>query len=87
MGISRSSSNSYTLRFSGSNTIINATSQTPISVDLGIYDDVAVGNVASVGSYMDGRIAFYSIGLNLDLAILDARITALSNAIQSAIAP
>ena len=87
MGISRSSSNSYTLRFSGSNTTINATSQTPISVNLGIYDDVAVGNVASVSSYMDGRIAFYSIGSALDLAILDARITALSNAIQAAIAP
>ena len=33
----------------------------------------------------NGRLAFYSIGEYLDLAILDARVTTLINAIAAAI--
>ena len=33
----------------------------------------------------DARLAFYSIGESLDLALLDARVTALINAIAAAI--
>ena len=36
-------------------------------------------------SRSDGRIAFYSIGESLDLALLDSRVTALINAIAAAI--
>jgi hypothetical protein len=36
-------------------------------------------------SYYPGRIAFYSIGESLDLALLDARVTALINAFAAAI--
>ena len=41
-------------------------------------------NGQSIG-YSDARLAFYSIGESLDLAILDARVTALINAYAAAI--
>jgi hypothetical protein len=37
------------------------------------------------GDYADARLAFYSIGESLDLALLDARVTALINAFAAAI--
>jgi hypothetical protein len=35
--------------------------------------------------YSNARLAFYSIGESLDLALLDARVTTLINAIAAAI--
>jgi hypothetical protein len=35
--------------------------------------------------YSDARLAFYSIGESLDLALLDARVTTLIQAIDAAI--
>jgi hypothetical protein len=42
-------------------------------------------NGPSISNYCDARIAFYSTGESLDLAILDARVTALINAYAAAI--
>jgi hypothetical protein len=41
--------------------------------------------VSTLDGYSNARLAFYSIGESLDLAILDARVTALINAYAAAI--
>jgi hypothetical protein len=64
MGISRSSSADYIARSGASSRTITVASQTPFN-----------GNFTSFG-----RIAFYSIGESLDLALLDARVSALITA-------
>lgn len=85
LGNSRSASNSYTRRGLGVNNTVAAMSALPGSINILIF---AEGRGAgSVIRYANCRLAFYSAGHDLDLAILDARITALSNAIQTAIAP
>lgn len=42
-------------------------------------------NGGSIQSYSSGRLAFYSIGESFDLALLDARVTTLVNALAAAI--
>ena len=78
IGSSRSASSSYLLRASEANNTVSVASQAP-------YD----GNVSVFGlsTYLraNARLAFYSIGEALDLALLDARVTALVNAIGAAI--
>ena len=69
MGISRSSSADYIARSGASSRTITVASQTPFN-----------GNFTSFG-----RIAFYSIGESLDLALLDARVSALITAFGVAI--
>jgi hypothetical protein len=85
VGISRSSSSSYTLRFNGNNTTVNTTSQTPISINLGVFNEITTANVAAATSFSDARLAFYSIGESLNLALLDTRVTTLISAIAAAI--
>jgi hypothetical protein len=46
---------------------------------------ISVFNRASTSGYVDARLAFYSIGESLDLALLDARVTDLINAFAVAI--
>jgi hypothetical protein len=71
-GVARTSSNSITLR--SNNTSITATkaSQVPNDANMQIYGFTT--------NYTSARIAFYSIGESLDLALLDARVTTLINA-------
>jgi hypothetical protein len=45
----------------------------------------ARNNQETADAYTTARIAFYSIGESLDLALLDARITTLINALDAAI--
>jgi hypothetical protein len=80
VGISRLSSTQLTLRLSGVNTALSEVSQTPTAVNLGVFSrsDGADGHT-------DARLAFYSIGESLDLALLDARVTDLINAFGAAI--
>ena len=78
MGISRSASADYALRARGTGLTVSRSSSTPVA---GNY--ILAWNEAT--SYTNCRISCYSIGQALDLAILDARITALSNAIAAAI--
>jgi hypothetical protein len=79
IGASRSASNNYTARFNASNNLITRDSQTPSSSVVLIF---ARG---SVTDYTNARLAFYSIGESLNLALLDARVTALINAFAAAI--
>jgi hypothetical protein len=45
----------------------------------------ARNEAGTAGNYSNARIAFYSIGESLDLALLDARVTDLINAFAAAI--
>jgi len=79
VGINRSISTEYILRADGSNNTISEASQTPSSSDVFIYAREGTPTVTNA------RIAFYSIGESLDLALLDTRVTALITAIGNAI--
>jgi hypothetical protein len=78
----RSSSSAYTARFGGSNNSISTASQTPLNVDLFVF---ARNTNGTPEFYSNARIAFYSIGESLNLALLDARVTDLINAFAAAI--
>ena len=77
-GISRSASADYNYRVGGANNLSVQVSQTPSAGSLIILGDGA-------GAYGNHRLAFYSIGESLDLALLDARVTTLINAFAAAI--
>ena len=78
--VARSGSANYVRRTNGaSTTVTDAASVTPPST--GTY--TVFGRS---GAYLaSARLAFYSIGESLDLALLDARVTTLINAIAAAI--
>jgi len=80
--VSRSSSALFDYRLNGSTITQSATSNLPDSVNTFIY---ARSNGGVIQFFSAFRIAFYSIGESLDLALLDARVTALINAIAVAI--
>ena len=71
-GSSRSSSAGYDGRFSGASSFYSDTSTTSLSGQITIFS-------RSQDSFSDARLAFYSIGESLDLALLDARVTDLIN--------
>jgi hypothetical protein len=75
-GASRFSSTQYTRRINGLSLTIDQAS-----------DGALADNTLVFTTTTTARLNFYSTGRALDLAFLDARITALSNAIQAAIAP
>jgi hypothetical protein len=80
-GTSRATSASYAIRGSGSSDTISVNSETPENSNVLIFRR---GESVNPG-YFDGRLAFYSIGESLDLALLDARVTDLINAFAAAI--
>jgi hypothetical protein len=86
IGASRASSVSFNLR-SGSNT--RAISNSSITTDdrpIMIFNrSLSSSNSPESSGYSDARLAFYSIGESLDLALLDARVTDLINAFGAAI--
>jgi len=78
IGISRGQSGSYVARASSANAIISDTSGTPTSNNVLVF--------SRAGAFTtNARLAFYSIGESLDLALLDSRIAALITAIGAAI--
>jgi len=79
VGVSRSSSSEYTRRANSISQVVTSTSQTPYNGNLMIFSTTS-GNFAT-----NARLAFYSIGESLGLALLDARVTTLINAIDAAI--
>jgi hypothetical protein len=82
-GLSRNNSSSYTARVSASNASISSTSTTANNINLFIF---AQNNQnISAQSYSNARLAFYSIGESLNLALMDARVTDLINAFAAAI--
>jgi hypothetical protein len=78
-GHSRATSSFYTLRANATNYSASVTSQVPFAANVFVF----ATNPASF--YSDARLAFYSIGESLDLALLDARVTDLINAFDTAI--
>jgi hypothetical protein len=77
IGVSRSTSSSYIDRRSGTNAnpVITSSPPTP-----GLNTVFARGSLLVGTSHSNTRIAFYSLGESLDLALLDARVTTLINA-------
>jgi hypothetical protein len=81
IGVSRSSSADYTLRRDKANVTISQASNTPASNTTTLYR--RIGGIPT--EYASHRLAFYSIGESLNLALLDARVTTLINAFAAAI--
>jgi hypothetical protein len=79
LGGARFSSTSTAIRNGGLVTFGSDVSEVPASAPLGVF---AAGNGSTPSN---PRLAFYSIGESLNLALLDARVTALVNAIGAAI--
>jgi hypothetical protein len=81
-GMQRSASASYSVRSANSNTVITNTSVAPADENsMNIYRR----NILVSPVYSNARLAFYSFGESLDLALLDARVTDLINAFDTAI--
>ena len=78
-GLTRSQSGQFTIRQAGAVTTRSNTSAAPNNTSITIFS-----NPAPL-LHSNARLAFYSIGESLDLALLDARVTALVNAIGAAI--
>jgi hypothetical protein len=77
VGATRASSASFIVRCGSVNQMFSTLSQTPTAANVSIFADL--------GIFSNARIAFYSIGESLDLALLDARVTDLINAFGAAI--
>ena len=77
-GISRSASADYTYRVGSTDYTASSVSQTPFNGNVILFSD---GNTG----YGSDRLAFYSIGESLDLALLDNRVSALITAIQNSV--
>jgi hypothetical protein len=79
---SRNNSSNYVLRGSSISETITVASNPPSSNNIFVFNrslDLAPS------LYSDARLAFYSIGESLNLALLDARVTDLINAFAAAI--
>ena len=83
LGLSRASLESFSVRAGGesSTTSLTATG----SLESQSHYVFAANNAGSVTQMSSARLAFYSIGESLDLALLDARVTALVAAIGAAL--
>ena len=82
LGLTRSSSSSFVGRSAGTEKTFTVSSQAPYSQNIYIFGR---NNDGVLNDLTAARLNFYSMGSALNLAILDARITALSTAIQAAI--
>jgi hypothetical protein len=79
VAFNRSTSTGFVARGGGSTTAeVANTSATPASGNILVFDGLAEGKSVA-------RLAFYSIGESLDLALLDTRVTTLINAFAAAI--
>ena len=81
VGVRRATSTSATLRVAAVNTDSTSTSTSVASNSLNIPVFARRTAVSTLDGYSNARLAFYSIGESLDLALLDVRVTALINAI------
>ena len=79
IGGARSSSSEFRARLGGVTSSFAVASATPAAGNVLLF----AGTPSIINS--DARLAFYSIGESLDLALLDARVTALINAFAAAI--
>jgi hypothetical protein len=81
IGANRSLSANFIGRCSGANTTFTSASETPDSQDYAVF----ARTVSAPARYATCRLAFYSIGESLDLALLDTRVSTLISAIDAAI--
>lgn len=82
IGSNRSGSSVFNYRHGGDIGTFSTASETPAGQSHFVFARNVSG---SMNSPTDARLAFYSIGESLNLALLDARVTALINAIAAAI--
>jgi hypothetical protein len=82
-GHSRTTSTAVAFRCPQGNGTETHTSQTPESRDVFVY--TRSNDSVSFSAWSSARLAFYSIGESLNLALLDARVTTFLNAIALAI--
>ena len=75
MAHSRNGATSVVARVGGTTTASSEASQVPHNGDALVFARNSATNVA--GLWCNARLAFYSIGESLDLALLDARVTTL----------
>lgn len=75
IGHSRSASSQYGIRISNTSLTAVLASETPAAANITAF------RLGSFGLYSDARLSFYSIGEAVDLALLDARVSALMTAI------
>ena len=81
IALARSASSSYTRRSGQATISVTQASSTPYNGNLFVF----WASAATALDYSNARIAFYSIGESLTLALLDDRVTTLINAIAAAI--
>jgi hypothetical protein len=81
IGASRSNGTELNTRTSFTNILFSSNSSAPSDASLWIF----ARNLTAATNSFSGRLAFYSIGESLDLALLDARVTDLINAFVAAI--
>jgi hypothetical protein len=81
-GMTRNSSSSFTFRLGNVSTTSSTASEAPVSNSVYVFGRNASNALNTATS---GRLQFYWIGESLDLALLDARVTDLINAIGVAI--
>ena len=82
-GHSRTTSTAVAFRCPQGNGTATHTSQTPESRDVFLY--TRSNDSVSFSAWSSARLAFYSIGESLNLALLNTRVTTLINAIAEAI--
>lgn len=70
IGISRSSSSQFSYRLAGSTSTVSNTSAAGYSVDIHVFR-----RNWTTTNHTDARLAFYSIGESVDLALLDSRLS------------
>jgi hypothetical protein len=80
IGVARAASSDYALRAASETRVISNASDGNSSFDVLVYD-----RDLDASTRGNARLAFYSIGEALDLALLDTRVTTLVNAIAAAI--
>ncbi len=84
IGVSRSAASTTAFRHGGAFGTSTIASQAPTSQSMFVFARNVSG---AANSYTNARLSFYSIGESLNLALLDARVTTLMNAISTSIAP
>ena len=82
-GSSRSQSTSYGILAKNVISAASVASQLPVNINYLVFANINAS--AGAANYSDARLAFYSIGESLNLALLDARVTDLINAFAAAI--
>jgi hypothetical protein len=83
VGSSRSSNSTYIARVAQQNLDLTINASSAPGNDMHLFRRNLEPSASTL--YSDARLAFYSIGESLDLALLDARVTDLINAFDAAI--